>query len=194
VRIGVPQSQTINTAFRLLQSRLSTVEKKINAAAAKEMKLGKYQNAQDWMNVGKTVAEYQQRVKAFDLEWKHLVRAARIAARPMEPIALKKASAPRGGGITPAWKFCEPSLKALSVHGGRATFAEILADLQEMLAAVLTDADHALSSKKSTPRWHNQVQRAYRQCQGEGWIDKEKRSKGEWRITEKGRALVEKKE
>ena len=83
MRPNIPRSGVVNSAFRLLQNRLDGVQKGINAAAAREMKVGKYDDAQQWMGVGRSVAEFAQRVEAFEQEWKRLVKTARLVVRPL---------------------------------------------------------------------------------------------------------------
>jgi hypothetical protein len=191
VRPNIPRSGVVNSAFRLLQSRLDGVQKGINAAAAREMKAGKYDDAQQWMGVGRSVAEFAQRVEAFEQEWKRLVKTARLVVRPPKGPLVDTGTPHADSTRTPAWKFCEPALKMLAGRGGTATLDEILSDLQPFLAGRLTDSDQALVGKDGVPRWQHDVQRAYRQCQREGWIEKEKRRDGMWRITAKGRAIAE---
>jgi hypothetical protein len=92
---------------------------------------------------------------------------------------------------TPTWKFCSPALKVLIQNGGTATLNEILTGLEVSLSQTLTDSDRKIMDSRGFPRWHQAVQRAYRQCQREGWIEKQKRRDGTWRITSKGRAVAE---
>lgn len=191
MRPNIPRSGVVNSAFGHLQNRLDGVQKGINAAAAREMKTGKYDDAQEWMGVGRSVAEFAQRVEAFAQEWKRLVKTARLVVRPPKVPLVDTGTPKAHSNRTPAWKFCEPALKILSGRGGTATLGEILSDLQPLLAGRLTDSDQALVGKDGGPRWHNDVQRAYRQCQREGWIEKEKRRDGMWRITAKGRAIAQ---
>jgi hypothetical protein len=188
---NIPRSGVVNSAFRVLQNRLDGVQKRINAAAAQEMKIGKYDDAQEWMGVGRSVAEFAQRVEAFAQEWKRLVKTARLVVRPTKVPLVETGTLQANSTRTPVWKFCEPALKILAGRGGTATLGEILSDLQSLLAGRLTDSDQTLVGKNGIPRWHNDVQRAYRQCQREGWIEQEKRRDGVWRITAKGRAIAE---
>ena len=191
MRPNIPRSGVVNSAFHLLQNRLDGVQKGINAAAAREMKNGKYDDAQEWMGVGRSVAEFAQRVEAFAQEWKRLVKTARLVVRPSKEPRVDIGTPQADSTRTPAWKFCEPALKMLAGRGGTATLGQILSDLQPFLAGRLTDSDQALVGKDSVPRWHSDVQRAYRQCQREGWIEKEKRRDGMWRITAKGQAIAQ---
>lgn len=191
MRPSIPRSELVNSAFRLLKSRLDSAQRGINTAAAGEMRIGRYDDAQEWIGIGRSVTEFGQRVEAFAQEWRRLVKSARLVARPTKTPVVDAMPAGKNSNRTPVWKFCEPALKVLAARGGTATLEEILGDLQPLLAGILTDSDKASAAKKGVPRWHNEVQRAYRQCQREGWIEKEKRRDGLWKITEKGRALAE---
>jgi hypothetical protein len=80
VRSAIPSSQTVNSALRQVAKRLSSVRKRINSSAAKEMKADHYEAAQKWMEMGSSVADFAQRLEAFAEEWKRLVKATRIVA------------------------------------------------------------------------------------------------------------------
>lgn len=193
MRLCIPKSGVVNSVFRLLEKRLVNVRKEINAAAAKEMKAGKYEGAQEWMEVGRSVADFAERVSAFSQEWKRLVKAARIVARPKQTPEMGGRASRTSAERTPGWKFCAPALKVLLARGGIATFKEMLSDLEGSLAATLTQSDKMMGAG-SVPRWHREVHRAYRECQREGWIEKQKSRDGVWKITAKGRAIADGKE
>jgi hypothetical protein len=80
VRPSIPSSKTVDSALRLVEKRLSLARKKINSSAAKEMKADHYEAAQKWMEMGRSVADFAQRLEAFAEEWKRLVKATRIVA------------------------------------------------------------------------------------------------------------------
>jgi Mrr N-terminal domain len=185
---SIPSSHAIDSALRRVVKRLRTLRKRINTSAAKEMKADDYEGAQKWMEMGRSVADYADRMEAFAEEWKRLVKATRIVARshvgkePGKPAATAKAKR------TPMWKYCEPALKALAARGGAASLTELLEDLGRDFAQTLTDFDRATSSSRGFPRWHKAVKQAYHHCQREGWI--ERRKDGMWNITPKGAALA----
>ena len=156
------------------------------------MKADDYEAAQKWMEMGRSVADFADRLDAFVAEWKRLVKATRIMARsntgknaggPAVTIATKR---------TPVWKFCEPALRVLAARGGTSSLPDILDDLGKDVTLTLTEADTLTSSARGIPRWHKTVKQAYRDCQREGWI--EKRRDGLWKITAKGASLVANKE
>jgi len=189
VKLSIPNSTTVDLAFRTVKKRLKQVRKKINAQAAKEMKGGDYSSAQKWMDIGRSVADFAERVDAFGQEWKRLTKATRVAnsaAGKQIPASVASGS---GAKKTPAWKFCTPALQAILSMGGSARQEDLLQELERSMMSVLTEKDLQSKSPGSAPVWHIAVKRAYKQCQREGWI--EKGTAGIWKITPKGRAVLD---
>ena len=189
MRVSIPKSSGVESAFRRLIKKLSTCQKQINSSAAGDMKSGDYESAQKWIEVGRSVSDFTGRTTAFAHEWKRLVKTARITETNNRPNQASTASA-RKTTRTPTWRFCAPSLKALDGMGGTATLDEIIGALQESLAGTLTESDLKLAKARGIPRWHIAVQRCYRQCQKEGWIEKQTRRDRSWKITSKGKGVA----
>lgn len=184
----IPNSSAVDSTFRSLEKRLAVARKKINAAAAAQMKADEYETAQEWMSVGRSVADFSERVTAFADEWKRLVKATRITARANHDRSggeLKHAAGPKH---TPVWRFCVPALQAVVERGGTADMGQVVADLERSLAAGLTEKDRTVDSKRGDPKWHSSVRRSYRQSQREGWIEKTR--DGLWKITQRGRIVA----
>jgi hypothetical protein len=188
VQPSIPNFHTVDSALEGAVKRLGTVRKRINSSAAREMRADHYDVAQKWMEMGRSVTDFAQRLGAFAEEWKRLVKATRIVARAHAGNEAAKPVARATTRRTPVWKFCEPALRALGARGGVASLPELVQDLGRDPSLTLTDFDRATSSPRGAPRWHKAVEQAYRQCQREGWI--EKRSDGMWKITPKGAAVV----
>lgn len=185
---SIPNSHSVDTAFRRVVKRLGTLRRRINASAAKEMKADHYDAAQKWMEMGRSVADFAERLEAFFAEWKRLVKATRIVAGADRAKESSKLSVTTEGKRTPVWKYCEPALRVLAARGGAASLAELVEDLSRDFAPTLTDFDRTTSSSRGVPRWHKAVKQAYRHCQREGWIAK--RHDGIWKITPKGEAVA----
>lgn len=185
---SIPNANAVDSAFRRLAGRLRNARKKINVAAAKQMKSDKYEAAQNWMEIGRAVADFAERVNAFAGEWKRLTKATRIAARAESEAESNKLPPQTMNKNTPTWKVCEPALKVLAGRGGTATLEELVPELEKSLTGTLTESDLALVPSRGVPRWHITLKRAYRHCQREGWI--EKHTGGVWKITSKGKAVV----
>jgi len=188
MRPAIPKPDVVGSSFRALAGRLGKVQKKINAEAAKEMKAGQYEAAQSWMGVGRSLADFAQRVDAFAKEWKTLVRTTRIAARANKPNRAVNGVKTKGPTRTPAWRFCEPALKALAARGGKATTDDLVTDLGKDLAPSLGAPDIRVAPAKGVPQWQIALAQAYRECQREGWI--EKRRDGLWKITSAGKRVA----
>jgi hypothetical protein len=191
VKLSIPNSTTVDSAFRTVEKRLKQVTKKINAQAAREMKGGEYSSAQKWMDIGRSVADFAERVDAFGQEWKQLARASRIANSGADKLGPVKVTSGSARGKTPAWKFCTPALQALVSMAGSARHEEVLQELERSMTSILTEKDKQSKSPGSAPLWHLAVKKAYKQCQREGWI--EKRSGSAWKITPQGRAVLDQK-
>lgn len=165
------------------------MHKRINSSAAREMKADHYGVAEKWMEMGRSVTDFAQRLEAFSEEWKRLVKATRIVARAHAGGKADKPAARAMTRRTPIWKFCEPALRALAARGGASTLPELVEELGRDPSLVLTDFDRVTSSPRGAPRWHKAVEQAYRHCQREGWI--EKRRDGMWKITPEGAGVVD---
>jgi len=189
MRPSIPNSNAVNTAFRSLEKRLLIARKKINVAAAAQMKENEYDAAKSWMEVGSSVADFAERVAAFSEEWKRLVKATRIAVHADKNHTSGGKTGPATGPKrTPAWKFCVPALKAVVSRGGVADMTQVLTDLDVALAASLTEKDRSRDVKRDSPKWHSAVQRAYRQSQREGWVEKNR--DGLWKVTQRGKSVA----
>jgi hypothetical protein len=185
---SIPNSQAVDSALRRVVKRLTTVRKRINASAAKEMKADHYEGAQKWMEMGRSVADFAERLETFAEEWKRLVKATRIVAGAHAGKEPSKLTATVSAKRTPLWMYCEPALRAVAARGGTVSLAELLEDLGRDFAQTLTDFDRAASSSRGVLRWHKTIGQAYRHCQREGWI--EKRRDEIWKITPKGASVA----
>jgi hypothetical protein len=81
------------------------------------MKADNYEAAQKWMEMGRSVTDFAQRLGAFAEEWKRLVRATRIVARAHAGNEAGKPAGTTTTKRTPVWKFCEPALRVLGARG-----------------------------------------------------------------------------
>jgi hypothetical protein len=174
--------------LRSVDKRLANTRKRINLAAAGAMKGGDYDEATAWAEIGRSVADFSGRLNVFADEWKALVHAARLKGRPEKNVRPRSMARP---ALTPEWKLSLPALKALAGRGGTATLLELASDLSVSLGPELTEGDRKVIPARGAPRWHGTLSKSYRQCQKEGWIEKQKRREGLWKITPKGRAVAE---
>jgi hypothetical protein len=189
VAVSIPNSSSVSFGFQKLLKRLDAVRKKINNAAARETKDGNYEVARNWMEVGRSVADFRDRAEAFSREWKALVKGIRNTNHEKSASKeLTSRKATRGKRLF-TWRFCMPILSFIVIRGGTATTEEIIAQVEQNLGSQLTEREKAMSPKTGGPKWHGGMKKAYKHYQREGWI--EKRSDGLWKLTSKGKAIAE---
>ncbi len=78
-------------------------------------------------------------------------------------------------------------MKAFASSGGESTSEQLLEDLKGR-GPELGDADLEIIPRRGVPRWHQTLERVFRDCVREGWI--EKRRDKIWKLTEKGKQLA----
>src|SRR4051812_8316719 len=86
-------SQQVDSAFKQLVKRFESAKKKIDSSAAKRIKAGQYDVASKWMEVGREVEKFSQKVNQFRREWNELVTSSSDALETLEI----KAEANRAG-------------------------------------------------------------------------------------------------
>lgn len=187
MRPQIPNSKAVDSAFKSLEKKLSTTQKKINSEAARRMKAGEYEAATNWMQVGSSLADFTKRATDFANEWKRLSKTSKLVAAANQPANLPKRQF-TGRSRTPEWRFCIPALKSVLDHGGTATMDQVIGDLGQTMGSKMSEKDRTPSGTNGQPRWHKAVHRAYRQSQKEGWI--EPRRDETWKITSAGRSML----
>ena len=190
--ISVPNSSSVSSSFRKALKRIDAVKKKINSEAAHETKVGNYETAKQWMEVGRSVADFRERTEAFTKEWKALVRGIRTSNKGKHDGAATLSSRPVGNKRPFVWRFCTPILGLLVGRGGSASSEELISDLEQNIGNQLTERDRVVSTRTGLPKWHAGMKKAYKQCQREGWI--ERRRDGVWKITPKGKGIADNKD
>jgi hypothetical protein len=191
VSTSVPNASAVSTSFRNLLKRLDGTRKKINSAAASESKSGDYDTAKDWMEVGRVVSDFRDRAEAFNKEWKALVKGIRTSGKH-KAISPGIVGSKRESHKRPfVWRFYKPLLGLLAGRSGTAISEELISDLEQNFGEQLTEKDRSVSQRTGLPKWQVGIKKAYKQCQREGWI--ERRRDGVWKITSKGKAIVESK-
>jgi Mrr restriction endonuclease-like protein len=187
MRESVPKAKVIEAGFRVLGRRFGNVRRSISAQAARCMRAGEYDAVQRWMEVGKSVADFADRLDAFGQEWKRLVKATRIAAGKKGGARTVKFSSPRKKA-TPPSRFYEPAIKALAARGGEATSDQLAQDLEPSFSSELNEADLKTLPRRGVPRWWRTLDGARRDCIREGWI--ERCRDGIWKLTDEGKQMV----
>lgn len=75
---GIPKPASVDAAFRVLEKRLLAVQKRVNLQASRALKGGQYDATNQWMEIGKLVADFAARADHFATEWRRVVRAAKV--------------------------------------------------------------------------------------------------------------------
>jgi hypothetical protein len=175
------RTNRVQSSFRNLQKRLSVLLRKLNAEAAAQMKVGRYDAAKGLMDIGRSFAEFNTRVDEASKNWDELATQTvnklgelGVAAGTSQ----SKATSPRA--------LCIPALQMVLRRGGIAEMNEIISDLGSAKPSFWKDGD--LAENGGSLAWHRTLDKSYRRSQRQGWI--EKRTDGAWHVTAKGRAAI----
>lgn len=174
------RTSRVQSSFKTLQRRLSVVLRKINAEAAAQMKVGRYDAAKGLMEIGRSFSEFSTKTSEISKTWDQL--AAEVTNRIGE---LGIPTGPSQKKVTTPKALCIPALKIVVEAGGQIEMADVLSQLGND-RITWTEAD--LAESEGSLRWQLTLDKAYRRSQRLGWL--ERRADGIWHITEKGRAAV----
>jgi len=186
-------SHQVDGAFKKLMKRFESAQKKINGSAAKRMKMGQYEAATKWMEVGQAFDAFSNKIEAICQEWRDLLASSQKTLEEVEVrrIRPKKDDPPKAK----AWKvrllpkqFYAPALKALVGRGGAASSDEMLGDLHSYVLTKFPESELVVNVPFNFPPWQKTVGRIYKHLQRQGWI--ERRKDGQWKVTDKGRAAA----
>ncbi len=177
--------ERVESAVRTLQKRLGNTRQRVNAEAAAQMKSGQYDKAKTLMDIGSLLSDFIKRGDAFAEAWGEFQNDVTSRLRDLG-IATTSAGQSK---LTAPRNFCIPALKSVIALGGNAEMSEVIGNLASGMSLTLTEADLAIVDHRDVPRWHMTVEKAYRQSQRKGWI--EKSGDGIWKITPQGRAVAE---
>jgi len=206
-------SHQVEVAFKKALKRFEATQKKINSSAAKRMKMGHYEAATKWMEVGQTFEVFSKKIEGIQQEWQDLLVSSE---KTLEGVESRKPRAQRDGSRrthsveqrseiarkaahkawetmrSAAWispKKLYPSLlKTLVKRGGTASPDEILGDLHNYILSEFPDSELAVNVPFNFPPWQKTARKSYKYLQNQGWI--ERRKDGQWKITDKGRSAA----
>ena len=201
-------SHQVDGAFKKVMKRFEATKKKINSSAAKRMKLGEYEAATKWMEVGQAFEAFSKKFEVIQQEWDDLIVASEKALEGVEsnaPKARKKLALNERSDIAreaadKAWKTMRssawispqklriPALQALVKHGGTASLEEMLGDLHKYVLSEFPNSELTVNVPFNFTPWQKIVHKIHRHLEKQGWV--EKRKDGQWRVTEKGRSAA----
>jgi hypothetical protein len=190
MRLAIPKSPAVDIVFRRLSKRLGLCQSRVGTAAVRGMKRGDFEEAQRWVEIGRAVSDFENRVDAFSQEWRRLVKATKLVAihEAIPDKALPRSN--KNASQTPLWAFYTPALKVVAACGGSATFEDVDDGIEASMRDRFTERD-LRASKKGLPRWKAALRAAHIHCQKEGWVEKTKSGDKIWKLTDSGNKAVE---
>ena len=162
--IQIPHSEIVKRSLKQVENKLNLVVKKINIEAANHTKRGDYDGAAQWINLAKSVMDYEKRLNAFINEWKTIVKTTKISIKDSNKEI--KGEPKR----TPAWKYYMPILQALSDKGGQAYMKELIVGVEKRIKSELKKKDLEINKRKGLPRWQVTVGGLSSRLRKEGWV------------------------
>lgn len=171
---AIPGRAQVDRALKGASREVKNATKRVNQEAGKSMARGDYDGAQAYLELGKTVRDFQAQVDELRARWN--------ALRTTTP-----AGAPEGAEATPVWKLYAPILRILISNGGTTSWKAITDGLRS--GAEFEPLPGDLQPQRGKPKWVHSAYRARGGLVKEGFI--EKRGSLEWRITPAGRKAAE---
>lgn len=74
----------VDSAFKKVAKRFEAVQKKINSSAAKRMKIGQFEAAKKWMEVGQDFGVFSTKIGVIQQEWSDLVVSSKKTLEGVE--------------------------------------------------------------------------------------------------------------
>jgi len=179
----IKYSHQIDAAFKQLSKKFETTRKKINSTAAKRLKSGTYDAATKWMEIGKSVEEFSEKIESVRLEWRTLVEALQQAIESVETKSAR--TGPLPDIRVHSKQLLIPAIRILQKNNGSATSDEVLEALHSHVLTAFPQSELSVNNPSNFPPWQEMLKKVQRGCQKLGWI--ERRRDGQWRLTEKGR-------
>src|SRR5271165_1554561 len=111
-------SHQVDGAFKKVTKRFEAAQKKINSSAAKRMKMGQYEAATKWMEVGQAFEVFSKKIEVIQQEWRDLVASAHetlqgVESRKTRPQREGPQKSRGARSRVSSKQLCAPALKAL---------------------------------------------------------------------------------
>lgn len=182
----------VHIAFEILLEEIEQVANGINDAGSKAFQKGSYDEARRMIEIATRLAEFRERVKALQNEWRNVFAGYALERKMRRRGRLERL---KQGLRTSEDAFKRPILEALVELGGRAETSKVLDLVEKKMQGILNDYDRRpLPSDPTTIRWRNTAQWCRNTMAQEGLL-KSDSPRGIWEISERGRqALQEGKE
>ena len=178
----------VHIAFEILLEEIEQVANSINDAGAEAFQKGAYDGARRTIEIATRLAEFRERVKALQNEWRNVFTGyapERKMRRRERPERLKR------GLRTSEDAFRKLILEALVELEGRAEMSKVLDLVEKKMQGILNDYDYqSLPSDPKTIRWRNTAQWCRNTMVREGLL-KSDSPRGIWEISERGRKSLQ---
>jgi len=177
----------VHIAFEILLEEIEQVANGINEAGSKAFQKGAYDEARRMIEIATRLAEFRERVKALQNEWRNVFTgyAPKKKKSRRRPERLEK------GLRTSEDAFRRPILEALVELGGRAEMSKVLDLVEKKMQGILNDFDRQpLRSDPNIIRWRNTAQWCRNTMTREGLL-KSYSPRGIWEISERGRKALQ---
>lgn len=183
------KTDEVHAAFEILLEKIEAVVNTLNNSGAEAFRAGDYERARQVIEEAARLAEFREKVKAFQREWASFsVKGIKRTKRKATGRATGKL--PRGLR-TPQRAFRRPILEALVELGGSAPIGDVLERVEAKMKHVLNEYDwQPLPSHPNPVRWKNTAQWCRNTLVREGLM-KSDSPYGIWEISEAGRRWLE---
>jgi hypothetical protein len=172
---NLPDARVVDSALRAVKAAVRQTLKKLNEAAAEQLRRGNYSAAEPLVAKGRAIQQFAERVDALRSEWKDL-RGGRAAS----------ADGPKS---TPLWAYYQPILRALVEAGGEARRTALELAVERQMKSTMMPGDSEPMAR-GLARWQLMIRRARKHMIAEKWIDG--KAVVGWKITEAGRKAAAK--
>ncbi len=183
---GIPNPDSVKKALKLSDKRLKTIIRRVNIEAARHTRSGDYEGAEKWIQIAKSVMDYQSRLKAFADEWQTIVKTSRLTTKGKSGLQRGAQKSP----VTPMWQFYTPVLKALEEEGGEAKIEDLVPTVGRIMKNELKPRDRKITPKKGIASWQVKVLMLAPKLKREGWIIRDRNKI--LKLTDKGRQVIKK--
>lgn len=179
----VPKAGEVDRALRVVLRKLDASLRSLNANAARHMRGGRYETAEQMLEIGKALKGYRDEVTQLQAKWRELKRGDAVGSATTCVRKGKKGL--KKDEMTPLWEYYHPILQALERLGGTARKHDIRRQVFEIMRGRLTPCDLSPLPSGRQKRWESRVGWCRKHLVAEGWLHA-KPEKGMWKLTPKG--------
>ena len=179
----------VHIAFEILLEEIEQVVESIHKAHNDAMRAGHFDEARLSLAYAEKLAQFRERVKGLQQEWRTLFTEAPVPVPPRPPVSRRRRRRLTRGLRTPVEGFRRPILEALVELGGSGSMNEVLRRVEKKMQGVLTEYDRQ-PLPSGDIRWRNTAQWARYKLVQEGLMRRDS-PWGIWEISEAGRRALE---